>query len=447
MNGCDIIDEAFIDASPDIVWQELVAELRGAARWWVPHNTFEPGSVPPDQVGGETQVTVHTKGADQGGLKLRFTARTRSVKPGHRLVADYVAGVFRGSSEFTLDPVDNGQRTRLSMHFRGQPHGRMRLLARIADIGLQHSKGTQSAFANLNALVDRERTADPERAMSQSVVSSLAGTTEHILRTDDGARLAITILAPTSGSVGSTVVLSHGWAESRKVWRAVADRLLDVGHSVVLYDQRGHGRSTLGNDPIGITRLGKDLETVLAHIDATDAVVAAHSGGGFAAMAYATANPRGAAARLRGLALLATAAHDQDTSAGEVHMMGSGLFTWALSRPRLGRRMLGQTMGPRPDLATLEMNRQMFATTPARVRADCFRSSRGMDLRPGLASVTVPTVVLAGEADRIIAPKLGKAIAEAMPNARFEQLPDAGHMLHLEAPDRVARVIAELATR
>jgi len=70
-----------------------------------------------------------------------------------------------------------------------------------------------------------------------------------------------------------------------------------------------------------------------------------------------------------------------------------------------------------------------------------------MDLRRGLAAVTVPAVVLAGEADRVIAPELGKAIAEAMSNARFERLPEAGHMLPLEAPERVAQVIAELASR
>lgn len=283
--------------------------------------------------------------------------------------------------------------------------------------------------------------------MSKSVGSSPASTTEHSLVTDDGARLATTILDPPPGSVGSTVVLTHGTGGGRKAWRAVADRLLHKGHRVVLYDQRGHGASTLGNDPIGITRLGKDLATVLVHIGATDAVVAGHSSGGFAAMAYATADPRGAAARLRGLALIATAAHDQDISASEIRIMGSELFTRALCRPTLGKRLLRHTMGQRPDAAALELTRQMFATTPARVRADYFRSSRGMDLRADLASVTVPAVVLAGKADRVIAPELGMAIAEAMPEARFEDIPDAGHMLPLEAPDRVARVIAELAKR
>ncbi|SDR22291.1 SRPBCC family protein [Thermostaphylospora chromogena] len=153
MNGYDLVDEVFLDASPDVVWNALIAELCGAARWWVPHNTFEPGAVPPDQVGGETRVTVHTKGVDKGGPKLRFTSRTRRVEPGRRLLVDYVEGVFRGSAEFTLEPLDDGRRTRLAMRFLARPHGWARLLDRVVDLGGQHSKTIREAFANLGALV------------------------------------------------------------------------------------------------------------------------------------------------------------------------------------------------------------------------------------------------------------------------------------------------------
>ncbi|MEV8631413.1 alpha/beta hydrolase [Streptosporangium sp. NPDC051023] len=283
--------------------------------------------------------------------------------------------------------------------------------------------------------------------MSVTDGNTAARTTEHVVRTDDGAKLAVTVRVPSLRVIGSTVVLSHGWAASRRMWQEVADRLLAKGHSVVLYDQRGHGRSTLGRSPIGVERLGDDLATVLAAFDTRNAVVAGHSGGGFAAMSFAVRDPGRASMRLRGLVLVATAAHDQDTPDGEVRMMGNRLFSWALSRPWLGRRLLGQTMGPQPDRAALETNRRMFAATAARVRADCFRSSRGMDLRAGLMSVAVPAVVLAGDADRVIAPKLGESIAMTMPNARFERVPGAGHMLPLEAPDRVARAIVELADR
>ncbi|MEU0283736.1 SRPBCC family protein [Streptomyces sp. NPDC088147] len=153
MNGYDIIDEAVVDAPADVVWDALVAEFRGAARWWVPANTFAALSGAPDVVGGEVGVTVHTKGVDKGGLKLRFTARTVSVVPGRRLTVEYVDGAFRGPSDFILEPLDDGHRTRVSMHFRGRPHGRLKLLAKVADIGAEHSKATLAAFGSLNTLL------------------------------------------------------------------------------------------------------------------------------------------------------------------------------------------------------------------------------------------------------------------------------------------------------
>ncbi|GAA3725189.1 alpha/beta fold hydrolase [Salinactinospora qingdaonensis] len=273
-----------------------------------------------------------------------------------------------------------------------------------------------------------------------------AETATRTLTTDDGARLALTVVGPPAPGDGSTVVLAHGWAANRGMWRRVVDILADAGYTSVLYDQRGHGASTLGREPIGIERLGRDLATVLDHVDATDAVLAGHSGGGFAAMAYATADVPAAAARLRGMLLLGTAAHDQDTSEGEVRMMGNPLFSWALARPWLGRRMLRHTMGNDIDAPALEVNRRMFAGTPGQVRAACFRCSRGMDLRRGLAAVTVPTTVLSGEVDKVIAPHLGEVIAQTMPHAHYERLADAGHMLPLERPERVAQAVVELAS-
>ncbi|MFE2597518.1 alpha/beta fold hydrolase [Streptomyces sp. NPDC059396] len=275
-----------------------------------------------------------------------------------------------------------------------------------------------------------------------------ARTDETTVRTDDGAALAVSVLAPLQAGPGSgtTVVLSHGWAAARRVWGTVTDRLIRSGHRVVLYDQRGHGASGLGKEPIAIRRFGADLAAVLGETGSRDAVLVGHSGGGFAAMAYATADPA-AARRLRGLVLLGTAAHDQETPDSEVRMMGSALFSRALRRPALGRRLLAQTMGKGVDPYLLEVNRQMFAAASPQVRSDCFASSRGMDLRAGLAAVEVPAVVLAGENDRVVKPELGSAVAKALPDARFERLPGAGHMLPLERPDEIVRAVTGLVAR
>lgn len=157
MSGYNVVDRAVINAPPEVIWGLLLAELRGGRRWWVPHNTFESGDTPPHEVGGDTHVTVHTKGVDKGGPKLRFTARTRCVDPPRRLLADYVAGDFRGSVSFELDPLDHG-RTLFAIRWQARTSGRTRLLAKLVDIGNEHSKAARDALANLAAVIEADKT-------------------------------------------------------------------------------------------------------------------------------------------------------------------------------------------------------------------------------------------------------------------------------------------------
>ena len=58
---------------------------------------------------------------------------------------------------------------------------------------------------------------------------------------------------------GPPVVLAHCWTGGREVWAPVANRLVRRGHQVVLYDQRGHGSSSVGDDGLTIERLGAEL--------------------------------------------------------------------------------------------------------------------------------------------------------------------------------------------
>ncbi|PRY10045.1 alpha/beta fold hydrolase [Kineococcus rhizosphaerae] len=52
-----------------------------------------------------------------------------------------------------------------------------------------------------------------------------------------------------------------------------------------------------------------------------------------------------------------------------------------------------------------------------------------------LATVAVPTLVLFGESDRVVTPAHGRAVATAVPGARFAEVPAAGHLPHLENPE------------
>ncbi|MFE2204294.1 MULTISPECIES: SRPBCC family protein [Streptomyces] len=152
MKTYELVDEAWLTAGPDAVWEALLGELSGEARWWVPDNTFEPVDGAPDRVGALTRITVHTKGVDKGGKKLRFTARTTAVQRAERLALEYVEGAFRGTAEFTLTRLEDGG-TRLVMFFRASPQGQLAFLARLVDVGAMHTRATRAAFGRLNQLL------------------------------------------------------------------------------------------------------------------------------------------------------------------------------------------------------------------------------------------------------------------------------------------------------
>jgi len=62
-----------------------------------------------------------------------------------------------------------------------------------------------------------------------------------------------------------------------------------------------------------------------------------------------------------------------------------------------------------------------------------------------LAKVTVPTLVLWGEADRIGDPEYGRAYAAAIPSARFQLLAKTGHVPQIETPEQARAAIWDFA--
>jgi pimeloyl-ACP methyl ester carboxylesterase len=279
---------------------------------------------------------------------------------------------------------------------------------------------------------------------------ALPGAEERTVTTDDGATLAVTVApgtADTTGTAGPTVVFAHGWTNNRSVWWPVARRIAAEGHPVVLYDQRGHGASTLGTDLLGIERLGDDLSLLLEQLDLQDVVLVGHSMGGFTIMSFACRHRDMLDGRVRAMALVSTAAHG--LSMGRMAPLAERLLrsrtVERVVRARSGLVFTRRVLGRRPLPQHVRSTRAMFLATPAEVRAGYFATFGGMDLRTCLADLDVPTAVVVGARDTLTPPRLGQVIAETIPGARYEVLPGAGHMLPFERTDEVVAEVLSLA--
>jgi pimeloyl-ACP methyl ester carboxylesterase len=92
----------------------------------------------------------------------------------------------------------------------------------------------------------------------------------------------------------------------------------------------------------------------------------------------------------------------------------------------------------RIDPATLtDEQRAIAAGNRAALEVYGGRSMADPGLAARLAGITVPTLVVWGEADRMVTPAYGQEFAAAIPGATFRVLPGAGHLPQIEAPDAV----------
>lgn len=66
-------------------------------------------------------------------------------------------------------------------------------------------------------------------------------------------------------------------------------------------------------------------------------------------------------------------------------------------------------------------------------------------LRRRLRRVRIPALVVWGESDRVADPDYGRAYAQSFPDARFELIPEAGHLPQIEQPERLLTLLWEFA--
>ncbi|BEP13386.1 alpha/beta hydrolase [Acidothermaceae bacterium B102] len=89
--------------------------------------------------------------------------------------------------------------------------------------------------------------------------------------------------------------------------------------------------------------------------------------------------------------------------------------------------------------AAMAANRATLATYGGTAMTDPTLAGR-------LGAVTVPTLVVWGEADRIADSVFGQALADAIPGATFTLMAETGHLPQLETPERLVRVLSDFAT-
>jgi len=217
-----------------------------------------------------------------------------------------------------------------------------------------------------------------------------------------------------------SVVLIHGAGAGSAIWSMTLARVARAAHAVAV-DLPGHGPSDRGDVPLDLARYRDAVGLLAAALCLGPSVLVGHSMGALVAIEAALAWPD----KVRGLVLVAAAPRlpvdpqllsllATDPEAARVWLADHGLSPRA--KPAVRRGFLAAGPGCPPDVT----------------RAD-FELVRATDLTARMPALKCPTVWLDGADDRIV-----PAEARQGRSGEVIEVPDAGHVLPIEAPAAIA---------
>lgn len=300
--------------------------------------------------------------------------------------------------------------------------------------------------------------ADPKR---RALFAPMGGNRSRV-RSADGTGIAVRTFGPEGAP---TIVFVHGWTCASPFWKLQAGAL-SRERRIVAYDLRGHGHSErAASGDYSLAAFAADLDAVLtACVPAGErALLVGHSLGAMTIIEWAgRIGPEQVDARASAIVLINTGVGDlisrslvvegvPDTLARLQRIAGEGVLRArapipAFSTPISFRVIRHAVLGPNASPAEIAFCERLVLACPADVRSACGGTLSTVDLRTALDSLVAPTVVVAGERDRLTPPEHAHEMAESIPNVLdVIEIANSGHMSPVEFPAATNALIAELA--
>ena len=208
---------------------------------------------------------------------------------------------------------------------------------------------------------------------------------------------------------GKPVVLIHGWPLSGASWEKQTAALLEAGHRVITYDRRGFGRSSQPSTGYDYDTFAEDLHKLLTKLDLRDFALVGFSMGGGEVARYLGTYGSGLAVKAVFIAsvppfLVKTADNPEGVDGSVFEGIKKAIVA---DRPAFLSAFLANfynvdvLAGKRISDQVVQANWNVAVGASAKGTLDCV-PAWGTDFRNDLPRINVPTLVIHGDADRIL---------------------------------------------
>ena len=246
---------------------------------------------------------------------------------------------------------------------------------------------------------------------------------------------------------GDPVVLVCGTGQPAISWRfALGPDLVAAGYQVVTYDNRGVAPSQAPPPPYSVADLVADAAALIEELGVGPCWVAGLSLGALVTQELALARPD----LVRGAAMMATTGRSTVMSRSWAQAYLEVARTGVVLPRRLEAVTTAmQVMSPvhQLDDAFIGPWLELMEAAPGWEGAGMegqYAADLAYDDRLGaLTAVAVPSLVIGFQHDLLTPPALGREVAEAIPGARYVEVPDCGHLGPIESPEAVLPLLLD----
>lgn len=247
---------------------------------------------------------------------------------------------------------------------------------------------------------------------------------------------------------GRTIVFLSAWSFSADAWQYQMSPLSQQGFRCVTFDRRGHGRTADPGRGYDLDTLADDVAAVMDGLDLRDVTLVGYSMGSAEAVRYLSRHGSKRVSRLLLLApvtpaLTKTADNPEGVDAAILEANRTAMMKDFPGALEAGFATFIDQGASAPMKAWIK---SMMLSQSLNALVACNRAFSGEDLRPEVKRISVPTLIVHGDADRSALPALtAKRTAALMPKAELRMYPGAPHGLVFTHTERLNADIAAFA--
>ena len=252
---------------------------------------------------------------------------------------------------------------------------------------------------------------------------------EEVIEQQDGTK----IRTKSIGN-GQPVVLAHDYGTSLLTWNLLARELIQSGFKVIVFDQRGHCKSTIGKSGVSSQSMITAYRDVLNHYDVKEGILVGHGMGGFLAIVFMQTYPELVQNRLKSTILISSYASilDKQTVSKWLYNLSvkTGIFHYLTRIQTFGFQYGKSFLGNKLDKNIIKAYLKSYNYNNHKKLSPILNAINRENYSNNLDKIDIPCTIISGTHNNRIPSYHSRELANPLTKSKVVYIEGKGHLLN-----------------